>query len=44
MPESMKSVEVRSKLIDALRLDLVGPSDGLGDANEFCPKPPRAGT
>jgi hypothetical protein len=28
MPESLKSVEVRGKLVDALRLDLAGPSDG----------------
>ena len=40
MPEDMKSVEVRTKLIDALRLDLVGPSDGLGDTNEVLPQAP----
>jgi hypothetical protein len=40
MPEQMNSVEVRSKLIDALHLDLVGPSDGLGDANEVLPQSP----
>jgi hypothetical protein len=40
MPESLKSVEVRGKLVDALRLDLAGPSDGLGDPEEVLPKAP----
>jgi len=40
MPESMQSAEVRSKLVDALRLDLVGPADGLGDTNEVLPRAP----
>ena len=40
MAEDLKSVEVRSKLIDALRLDLVGPSDTLGDAKEALPQSP----
>ena len=31
MPEEMTSVEVRSKLVEALRLDLVGPGVNLGD-------------
>jgi len=34
MPDQMKSVEVRSRLVDALRLDLIGPSDTLGDPKE----------
>lgn len=37
---NMTSVEVRSKLVDALRLDLVGPSGTLGDANEALPQAP----
>ena len=40
MPEELKSVEVRGKLVDALRLDLVGPSDSLGDAKEALPQSP----
>jgi hypothetical protein len=40
MPEQMKSVEVRSKLVDALHLDLVGPSDSLGDVKEVLPQSP----
>jgi hypothetical protein len=36
----MSSVEVRQKLMDALRLDLVGPSDGLGDPAEILPQAP----
>ena len=40
MPEETKSVEVRSKLVDALRLDLVGPSDSLGDVKEVLPQSP----
>jgi hypothetical protein len=36
----MKSVEVRSRLVDALRLDLIGPSDTLGDAKELLPQSP----
>src|SRR5260370_20974372 len=40
MPEQMNSVQVRGKLGDALRLDLVGPSDTLGDAKEALPQSP----
>ena len=40
MPEELKSVEVRDKLVDALRLDLVGPSEHLGDAKEGLPQSP----
>src|ERR1039458_433254 len=40
MPEEPKSVEVRGKLVDALRLDLVGPSENLGDAKEALPQSP----
>ncbi|MGE5489488.1 MAG: helicase, partial [bacterium] len=36
----MKAVEVREKLVDAVRLDLVGPGDGLGDAAEVLPQAP----
>src|SRR5260370_36459868 len=38
----MPSVEVRSRLVDALRLDLVGPSDAVGDPNEFLPQAPSS--
>ncbi len=40
MPEEMTSVEVRSKLVEALRLDLVGPSDSVGDPAEVLPQAP----
>jgi hypothetical protein len=40
MPEAMTSVGVRSKLVNALRLDLVGPSDSSGDPNEVLPQAP----
>ncbi len=40
MPEEMTSVEVRSRLVEALRLDLVGPSENLGDPNESLPQAP----
>jgi hypothetical protein len=36
----MNSVQVRSKLVDALRIDLVGPSDALGDTKEVLPQAP----
>ncbi|HET9741888.1 MAG TPA: DISARM system helicase DrmA [Terriglobales bacterium] len=36
----ISSVDVRGKLVDALRLDLVGPSDTLGDRNEVLPQAP----
>ena len=36
----MTSVEVRSKLVEALELDLVGPRPGLGDAMEILPQSP----
>src|SRR2546428_3153777 len=36
----MKSIDVRSRLVDALRLDLIGPSDTLGDAKEVLPQAP----
>lgn len=38
----MTSVEVRSKLVDALRLDLVGPSEGVGEPNEALPQAPSS--
>jgi len=40
MPEQMTSAEVRSKLVEALRLDLVGPGVNLGDAQEVLPQAP----
>lgn len=40
MPGEMKSVEVRGKLVDALRLDLVGPDEQLGDSKEVLPQAP----
>lgn len=36
----MKSTDVRSQLIDALRLDLVGPTGALGTPNEILPQAP----
>ena len=36
----MTSAEVRSKLVESLELDLVGPRPGLGDANEILPQSP----
>ena len=41
-PQTMTSVEVRSRLVDALRLDLVGPSEGAGDQNEALPQAPSS--
>ena len=38
--ERMEPVHVRHQLVDALRLDLVGPEDGLGDAQEILPQRP----
>src|SRR5437764_1293233 len=36
----MTSREVRTELTRALKVDVVGPSDGLGDANEMLLQPP----
>jgi hypothetical protein len=36
----MLSVEVRQSLVDALRLDLLGPQDDLGMPDEVLPEPP----
>ena len=36
----MTSREVRSELVRVLKLDLVGPGEGLGDANEVLAQPP----
>ena len=36
----MTSVEVRSRLVDALRLDLIGPSETLGDPKEVLAQAP----
>lgn len=40
MPEEMTSAQVRSRLVNALRVDLVGPSDSLGDPSEVLPQAP----
>jgi hypothetical protein len=40
MPEEMSAVEVRTKLVEALELDLVGPTGGLGDPAEVLSVPP----
>src|SRR6266851_4485859 len=40
MPEEITSVQVREKLVDSLRLDLIGPSDSLGNAKEVLPQSP----
>lgn len=40
MPEEIKPIEIRSKLVEALRLDLVGPGVHLGDASEVLPQAP----
>src|ERR1700688_378714 len=36
----MTSAELRSKLVEALDVDLVGPRPGLGAANEILPQSP----
>ena len=36
----MKPVEVREQLVDALRLDLVGPEPGSELEREMLPQPP----
>lgn len=38
----MTPVEVRAQLTDALRLDLVGPEEGLGEAHEILPQRPSS--
>jgi hypothetical protein len=40
MAQEMTSAEVRSKLVEALRLDLVGPGTDLGDPKEALPQAP----
>jgi hypothetical protein len=40
MPEEMESVDVRNKLVEALRLDLIGPSETLGQPQEVLPQSP----
>src|ERR1051325_9252941 len=40
MISSMTSSEIRSKLVDALRLDLIGPARSDDPANEILPSPP----
>src|SRR5882724_4951870 len=36
----MTSAEVRSKLVESLELDLMGPRPGMGDASEILPQSP----
>jgi len=40
MATQTSSVEVREKLVEALRLDLVGPAENLGDIAEVLPQSP----
>src|SRR5258708_38202901 len=40
MSQEISSVQIRGKLVDALRLDLVGPSETLGDQKEILPQSP----
>ena len=40
MPEEMSAAEVRTKLVEALELDLVGPTNGVGDPAEVLAVPP----
>jgi hypothetical protein len=40
MAEEMTSAQVRSKLVEALRLDLVGPGTNLGEQQEVLPQAP----
>lgn len=36
----MNSFQVRERLVEALKLDLVGPTDGVGAIDEVLPQPP----
>jgi len=38
----MTSAKVRRQLVDALQLDLIGPRDGLGVADEILPQRPSS--
>src|SRR5579871_5284975 len=40
MAVEVTSAQVRNKLVEALKLDLVGPEGGLGDAAEILPQSP----
>ena len=40
MANGINSVDVRGKLVEALRLDLVGPGENLGDPAEVLPQAP----
>ena len=40
MAEEMTSAQVRSKLVEALRIDMVGPGTNLGDPQEVLPQAP----
>jgi hypothetical protein len=40
MEIAMAAVEIRTQLVDALRLDLIGPGECPGNDNEVLPEPP----
>ena len=40
MPLQMTAAQVRSKLVEALQLDLVGPAQELGNPEEILPQSP----
>src|SRR5690242_5441843 len=40
MAEEMNSVQVRGRLVEALKLDLIGPCGDIGNATEVLPQAP----
>ena len=36
----MAPLQIRQQMVDALRLDMIGPEDGLGSPEEILPEPP----
>jgi hypothetical protein len=40
VPSDLQSVAIRAELVEALRLDLIGPSNDHAFANELLPEPP----
>ncbi|QDT21418.1 DISARM system helicase DrmA [Gimesia chilikensis] len=40
METESSPIEVRAELVDALQLDLIGPTEGLGDPQEMLPQSP----
>lgn len=36
----MAPLQIRKQMVDALRLDMIGPEDGLGSPEEILPEPP----